>query len=109
MLVLDEFDCSLHPLLSRKLIELFQSPDVNAKGAQLVFAVHDPTLMDERLFRSDQIWLTEKNQSGATELFSFYDFKKKPRSTESFQKNYLVGRYGGIPQFGPIFEDLEIE
>lgn len=109
--VVDELDCSMHPLLTRKVIELFQSPTHNTKGAQLIFVTHDSTLMDPELFRRDQIWLTEKNQSGATQLFSLHDFKgeKRPRSSEAFQRNYLAGRYGAIPKFGPFLENLEPE
>ena len=111
VLVVDELECSMHPLLTRKLIELFQSPEMNKTGAQLVFATHDSSVMDSSLLRRDQVWLTEKNQSGATELFSLYDFdtKTRPRNTEAFEKNYLAGRYGGIPHFGPALEDLEIQ
>jgi hypothetical protein len=111
VVVVDELDCSMHPLLTRKLIELFQSPEANTKGAQLIFATHDSTLMDPELFRRDQIWLVEKNNRGASELFSLYDFetKDRPRNTEAFERNYLAGRYGGVPKFGPIFEDLVIK
>ncbi len=63
--------------------------------------------MSRDLFRRDQIWLTSKTSSGATELFSLYDIEDRPRNTEAIQKNYLDGRYGGVPRFGPIFEDLE--
>jgi predicted ATPase len=108
--VLDELDCSMHPLLTRKLVEFFQSPGVNKKGAQLIFATHDSTLLDPELFRRDQIWLVEKNTRGESGLFSLYDFdtKDRPRNTEAFQRNYLAGRYGAVPKFGPIFEDLEL-
>src|SRR5439155_5216535 len=108
--VVDELDCSMHPLLVRKLIELFQSPQVNTKGAQLLFTTHDSTLLDPELFRRDQIWLVEKRQ-GASEFFSLYDFntEERPRNTEAFQRNYLAGRYGGVPQFGPTFEEVEVK
>jgi len=111
IVVVDELECSMHPLLTRKLIELFQSPRANRSGAQLIFATHDSTLMDPELFRRDQLWLVEKNRGGASELFSLYDFdtKDRPRNTEAFQRNYLAGRYGGVPRFGPIFEDLELK
>jgi AAA15 family ATPase/GTPase len=111
VVVVDELECSMHPLLTRKLVELFQSAGTNKSGAQLIFATHDSTLMDPELFRRDQIWLVEKNQKGASELFSLHDFdtKGRPRNTEAFQRNYLAGRYGGVPKFGPIFEDLELK
>lgn len=111
VLAVDELECSMHPLLTRGLVELFQSADANKKGAQLIFATHDNTLMDPELFRRDQIWLLEKNRGGASELYSLYDFdtKDRPRTTTAFQRNYLAGRYGGVPKFGPVFEDLELE
>ncbi len=110
LVVVDELECSMHPLLTRKLLELFQSPQANTQGAQLVFATHDTTLMDPTLFRRDQIWLVEKDRDGASQLFSLYDFNngKRPRNTEAFQRNYLAGRYGGVPNFGATFEDLEL-
>ena len=108
LLVIDELDCSMHPLLTRKVIELFQSPEANTNGAQLVFATHDSSVMDPTLLRRDQIWLTEKRSNGATELFSLYDFgaDSRPRKDTAFEKNYLAGRYGAVPNFGPFFEDL---
>jgi hypothetical protein len=109
VVVVDELECSMHPLLTRKLIELFQDPEQNKKGAQLIFATHDVSLMDPCLFRRDQIWIVEKRQNGASVLFSLYDFEteERPRNTEAFQRNYLAGRYGGVPSFGPFFENLE--
>ena len=112
ILVVDELECSMHPLLTRKVIELFQNPEVNKSGAQLIFFTHDSTLMDHTLFRRDQIWFTEKNANGATELFSLYDFKTdegKPRVNEAFERRYLAGRYGAVPLFGPALEDAELE
>lgn len=108
-LVLDELDCSMHPNLTWKLIELFQSPEVNTTGAQLIFSTHDSALMDQSLLRRDQVWIVEKKQSGASNLFSLWDIRDKPRNTEALQRNYLSGRYGGVPKLGPVFEDLTIE
>jgi uncharacterized protein len=107
--VVDELECSLHPLLVHKIVELFQSPIANPRGAQLIFATHEDELMRPDLFRRDQIWLAEKNHEYSTELVSLYDFsdKERPRSQEMFRKNYLAGRYGGIPRFGRTFEELD--
>ncbi len=110
-LLIDELDCSMHPLLVRKLVEMFQNTELNSKGAQLIFTTHDTTLMDSTLLRRDQIWFCEKDQRGATDLFSLYDFKSnengRPRNDTAFQKSYLGGRYGAIAQFGPSLDDLE--
>ena len=97
--VVDELGASLHPSLVRELIRAFHDPNVNPKGAQLVFATYDASLLSRRLFRRDQIWFTEKNQAGATDLYSLQDIKGV-REDEPFEKGYLRGRYGAIPFFG---------
>ena len=107
LLVVDELDCSMHPHLTYKLVEMFQSAEANPKGAQLVFATHDTNLMTPALFRRDEIWLTEKAADGGTELFSLADIKSEtPRKDDAFEKHYLAGRYGGVPSFGPALEDI---
>lgn len=110
VLVVDELDCSMHSLLSRKIVEMFQDPNSNPHGAQLIFTTHDTSLMVQSLLRRDQIWLAEKNRAGATELFSLFDIPEsnKPRNSEALEKNYRDGRYGGIPVFGPELEDLDV-
>ena len=102
-IIIDEIDASMHPLLTRRLLELFQSPEANPKGAQLLFTTHDPALLDQELFRRDQIWLVEKRQ-GASEFYSLADVDPAPRNTEAFLRNYLAGRYGGTPQIGLPFD-----
>jgi AAA15 family ATPase/GTPase len=95
VLVVDELDSSLHPLLVQKVVDLFQSPDTNPKGAQLIFTTHDVSLLDSARMRRDQIWFTEKDNEHVTHLFPLLDFS--PRKGEALLKNYLSGRYGGIP------------
>ncbi len=71
----------------------------------MVFATHDTTLLDPELFRRDQIWFTEKDKGGGTQLYSMSDYKeRKPRKGEAMQKGYLAGRYGAIP----IIEAFEL-
>ena len=74
---------------------MFHSPRYNRLNAQLVIATHNSRLLSEDLFRRDQIWIVEKNQYGASDLYSIYDFKI--RKDESFEKNYILGKYGGVP------------
>jgi AAA15 family ATPase/GTPase len=109
LLVVDELDCSMHPNLTRKLVDLFQNVEANPNGAQLVFATHDSTLMSPSLLRRDQVWFSEKNSEAATQLFSLCDIERKPRKHEAFERNYLAGRYGAVPSFGPALEDYEIK
>ncbi|MBI3921326.1 MAG: ATP-binding protein [Armatimonadetes bacterium] len=98
VLCIDELDTSLHPLLSRTLIALFHHAEINTRGAQLLFTTHDTTLLDNSLFRRDQIWFTEKDEAGASHLYPLLDFR--PRKDESLQKGYLAGRYGALPFLG---------
>jgi hypothetical protein len=98
--VLDEIDRSLHPLLTRKLVEIVQKPDIKDchNERQLIFSSHDTTLFDPTLLRRDQIWLTQKDETGATELYSLVEYDEhKVRKGEAMQKGYLSGRYGAIP------------
>jgi predicted ATPase len=100
VLLIDELDASLHPYLSAEVIHMFHDPDVNRKGAQLIFTSHDPTLLgnliDERPpLRRDEVWITEKDRTGATHLYALTDFK--PRKSENLERGYLQGRYGGVP------------
>lgn len=95
-LIIDELDTSLHTLLVRELVRLFHRPEINRRGAQLIFTTHDTSLLDAPdLFRRDQIWLVEKDTSQASTLVAVAEFS--PRKNESLGKGYLSGRYGGIP------------
>jgi AAA15 family ATPase/GTPase len=100
VLIMDELDTSLHAYITRALVRLFNNPETNPRGAQLVFTTHDTSLLDLTIFRRDQIWLTEKDQSGATDLYSLQDYS--PRKGEAIQKGYLLGRYGAIPFVEPF-------
>lgn len=100
VLFIDEIDRSLHPLLTRKLIQLFHNPELNKQGAQLVFNTHDTSLLSSGLFRRDQVWFLEKDQMGASHLYSLLDFS--PRKEEALEKGYLQGRYGAIPFLGEL-------
>lgn len=94
-LIIDELDSSLHPLMCRYILKMFNSGDHNAKDAQLIFTTHDISLLDEDLLRRDQVWFAQKDKFGASELFSLMDLKE--RSNLNFAKRYLEGRYGALP------------
>lgn len=96
LLVADEIDAHLHPLLTKHLVSLFNSEEFNPNGAQLIFTSHNTNLLDLDVLRRDQIWFTEKDeQTAATDLFSLYDFSV--RKDTKVEKGYLIGRYGAIP------------
>ncbi len=93
VLFIDEFDSKLHPNLSKKLIELFHK--CNRRGAQLIFSAHDSNLLDKDIFRRDQIWFVEKDQFGASTLYSLSEFDAKTvRNTSDFDKKYLANVFG---------------
>jgi AAA15 family ATPase/GTPase len=94
---IDELESSLHPTLLRYIVGLFNDPKTNPNHAQLIFTTHDTTILDEEVFRRDQIWFTEKNDSQETLLFSLADFKSKK---EDIGQSYLDGRYGAVPFIG---------
>ncbi|RME61408.1 ATP-binding protein [Candidatus Parcubacteria bacterium] len=97
-LFVDELESSMHPLLAKKLVSMFHDPNINTKGAQLVFTTHDTTLLDANLFRRDQVFFTEKDDRKGTHLFSLLEYS--PRKNEALQKGYLAGRYGALPYLG---------
>lgn len=99
LLIVDEIERSMHPLLTRRLIEMVQDSAINTKGAQLLFTTHDALLLDLSFLRRDQIWFAEKNEkSCATELYPLSSFS--PRKGENIRKGYLQGRFGAIPFIG---------
>lgn len=100
ILVIDEIEARLHPLITRAIIRLFNSPKTNPQNAQLVFATHDTGLLRSDFFRRDQIWFTEKTRYGATDLYSLAELQV--RNDASFDKDYIGGRYGAVPFIGGL-------
>lgn len=103
VIIIDELDSSLHSKITSAIIELFNSYE-NNNNAQLIFNTHNPFTMAN--LRKDQIWFTEKDEYGASTLFSLLDFKKL-RQDASFIKNYMMGVFGAVPHLGDFTELLE--
>ncbi|ARU60606.1 hypothetical protein CBW65_05555 [Tumebacillus avium] len=102
LIIADELENSLHPLMMEQIVKLFNDPVHNPHGAQLIFTTHNTNLLDQRLFRRDQIWFTEKKpETFSTDLYSLCEFV--PRQDEDYEAGYLNGRYGAIPFFGKEF------
>jgi uncharacterized protein len=104
VLVIDEIDARLHPNLCLMLVSLFNSKIINKKNAQLIFATHNTLVMNKELLRRDQIYLTQRDKFGESELYSLLDYKKV-RNDASYNKDYLLGKYGAVPYLGN-FETL---
>ncbi|MEG4286061.1 ATP-binding protein [Microcoleus sp. A006_D1] len=104
ILLIDELDARLHPLITRELICLFNSNETNPHNAQLIFTTHDTNLLSSKAFRRDQIWFTEKDNKGATDLYSLVEYKVGKDA--SFERDYIIGKYGAIPFIGNFKELL---
>ena len=103
VLLCDELESSLHPVLAQTIVGQFNDPVTNPRNSQLIFTTHDTNLLgttlgDEPVLRRDQVWLTEKNAEGATLLYPLTDFK--PRKHENLERGYIQGRYGAVPYLG---------
>lgn len=109
LLVIDELDAKMHPLISQQIIRLFVNPKTNPKHAQLLFTTHDTNLLSSHLLRRDQIWFTEKDKRERTDLYNLMQIVlpdgSKPRSDGNMERNYIRGRYGAIPYFHPELEE----
>lgn len=103
---IDELNARLHPLLVRNFLLAFLNPEVNKNHAQLVFTTHDTWQLSNQLLRRDEIWFVEKDERGVSTLYSLADFVDEDglriRKDESYEKNYLIGKYGAIPTLKSI-------
>ena len=108
-LFVDELDAQLHPLLSRRIVKLFNYAETNHHGAQLIFTTHDTNMLSKKLLRRDQVVFVEKTAktSYSTKLTPMMsitlDNGAKPRTDSNYEKNYLEGKYGAIPYFEDEF------
>ena len=101
VLLLDEIDASLHPRLSARLIEIFQDPRTNTRGAQLVFTSHDTSLLNS--LNRDEVWLTEKAPDATTRLVGLAEFGgERVRKSQNLERAYLQGRFGAIPEVDQV-------
>ncbi len=103
---IDELNARLHPLLVRNFLLTFLNPQINTKHAQLIFTTHDTWQLSNQLLRRDEVWFTEKDGQGISKLYSLADFVDESgariRKDESYEKNYLIGKYGAIPTLKSI-------
>ena len=102
LLLIDELESSLHPTLATSIVNMFNCNQANKRNAQLIFSTHDTNLLGTTVgaptLRRDQVWFTEKDDTGASILYPLTNFK--PRKAENIERGYLQGRYGAIPFLG---------
>lgn len=113
VLVVDEFDASIHPMALINIINIFHDSDLNRKGAQLIFNTHNPIFLNSNLLRRDEIKFVERDDTkDSSSLYALSDFGTSGtsgvRKNEDYMKNYFVERYGAVRNidFSPIFEEL---
>lgn len=94
-LIIDEFDAKMHPILTQNIVALFNSKESNPHNAQIFFTTHDTNMLNNTIFRRDQIWFTQKDSYGASKIYPLSDYKV--RNNAILEKEYLLGRYGAIP------------
>lgn len=103
---IDEPNARLHPLLVRNFLLTFLNPEINTTHAQLIFTTHDTWQLSNQLLRRDEVWFTEKDEQGISKLYSLADFVDESgariRKDESYEKNYLISKYGAIPTLKSI-------
>jgi hypothetical protein len=100
VLVVDDLDTGLQALVAHELVRLFHDPAANSANAQLVFTTRNPSLLDASFLRRDQVWFTEKDKGGGTDLYSLEEFQ--PQRGEGVLKGCLMGRHGVIPFLGEL-------
>lgn len=101
VLFIDELNEHLHPHLVKFLVQLFHGNETNPKNAQLVFTTHETSILNQEVFRRDQIWFCEKDSQQATVLYPLTDFSPR-KGRENLELSYLSGRYGALPYVGTI-------
>ncbi len=100
VMIVDELDARLHPLMTREIVRLFNNRQTNSHGAQIIFSTQDTNLLDNELFRRDQIWFVEKNSQGASQLYSLAEIQGV-RNDLSYERGYIQGRFGAVPYLNP--------
>lgn len=103
VLAIDELHDNLHPKMVKFLVDLFHNSETNPKNAQLIFTTHETSILNQEVFRRDQIWFCEKDASQASKLYPLTDFSPR-KGRENLKANYLAGRYGALPYLKKFVE-----
>lgn len=101
VLFIDELHDNLHPSLVQFLVQLFHSNETNPRNAQLIFTTHETSILNQEVFRRDQIWFCEKDKQQATVVYPLTDFSPR-KGRENLELAYLSGRYGALPYVRPL-------
>jgi AAA15 family ATPase/GTPase len=94
-LFVDELNSNLHPMLVKYMVSLFHCKKSNPNNAQLVFTTHETSILNQSVFRRDQVWFMQKDKY-KSELYSLSEFKVR-KDYENLEERYLSGSYGALP------------
>jgi AAA15 family ATPase/GTPase len=112
-LIIDELDAKIHPILLKYVIFLFNNPEINRRGAQLIFTSHDLSTMNSEVFRRDEIWFVAKGNGQNSKLYSLVEFKndkgESVRKDAKFDKQYIEGKYGADPYLRRIIDWSDVD
>lgn len=101
VLVVDELDMKVHPVLLRYIIQLYSDKNSNPHGAQLIFTSNELSTMNEEVFRRDEIWFVAQGRMRETKLYSLVEFKalddEGTLDKGNYDQKYLEGKYGAVP------------
>lgn len=100
VLLVDELNSRLHPLLVRNILLTFLNPNVNTNHAQIIFTSHDAWQLENNMLRTDEMWFTNKDKNGVSSLYSLAEFEED--GVQNYAENYLLGQYGAIPLLKPL-------
>jgi predicted ATPase len=114
VVLVDELDASLHPIMCAEAVRMFENHASNPRGSQMLFTTHDVTLLRTltgggRVLDRDSIWLTEKDSASATRLYPLNSFHPAPRKDENLLRRYMLGSYDGRPNIVPGALAREVE
>ncbi len=101
VLVVDEFDASIHPMAILSILSIFHNDEINKKHAQLIFNTHNPIFLNQNVLRRDEIKFVEReSDTNFSTLYSLSDFgtsgSQKVRKNSDYMNNYFINRYGAI-------------
>lgn len=103
VLLVDELNSRLHPLLVRNILLTFLNSKVNTNHAQIIFTSHDTWQLENNILRTDEMWFTNKDENGVSSLYSLADFQEDD-VVQNYAENYLIGQYGAIPSLKPLMQ-----
>lgn len=94
VIFVDELDRSLHTAVVKAFL---YDVIVKLTNTQFIFTSHNVNLLEDNIFRFDEIWFLQKNKVGETKMCSLSEYNLPNERKKTLISDYLNGRFGGIP------------